>query len=223
MISASEPRRILLVRPSALGDVARTVPALVSLRRAFPEAKIDWLVHESFLDAVAHHPDLSEAIPFPRDRFGRCLRDPRIAAELFRYLRDLRRRGDDRVKLLDFGVAKSLTPTEEEQLRITQEGKFVGTPRYAAPELIQGEELTERTDIYSTGLLMWEALTGEPAVSSVVFQKCCAQHLSDDPWRLPEDIDCPTPLADVVHRALRKDPEERFDSCRALAEALEER
>jgi serine/threonine protein kinase len=125
-------------------------------------------------------------------------------------------------KLLDFGVAKSLTPTEEQQLRITQEGKFVGTPRYAAPELIRGEELTVRTDIYSTGLLMWEALTGEPAVSSVVFQKCCARHLSDEPWRLPDDIDCPSPLADVIHRSLRKDPAERFESCRELAERLGE-
>lgn len=125
-------------------------------------------------------------------------------------------------KLLDFGVAKSLTPTEEEQLRITQEGKFVGTPRYAAPELIRGEELTVRTDIYSTGLLIWEALTGEPAVSSVVFQECCARHLSDEPWRLPDEVDCPSPLADVIHRSLRKDPDERFESCRDLAEELGE-
>jgi len=129
---------------------------------------------------------------------------------------------EETAKLLDFGVAKSLAGTEEEQIRITQEGEFVGTPRYAPPELIRGEELTARMDIYSTGLLMWEALTGEPAVSSVVFQECCAQHLADEPWRLNESIDCPTVLREVVHRSLRKDPDERFESCRELSRALGE-
>ncbi|MBL8764005.1 MAG: glycosyltransferase family 9 protein [Phycisphaerae bacterium] len=65
------PRRILLIRPSALGDVCRTVPVLVSLRRAWPHAEIDWLVQDTFLEAVARHPDLTRAIPFPRARFGK--------------------------------------------------------------------------------------------------------------------------------------------------------
>ncbi len=60
------PNRILIIRPSALGDVCRTVPVLVSLKAAFPEARIDWLVQDSFLPAVSAHPALHEAIPFPR-------------------------------------------------------------------------------------------------------------------------------------------------------------
>ncbi|MBI1368924.1 MAG: hypothetical protein GC162_09760 [Planctomycetes bacterium] len=63
---AENPQRILIVRPSALGDVARTVPALVSLKRAFPAADIDWLVQDSFAQVIAHHPDLHQAIAFPR-------------------------------------------------------------------------------------------------------------------------------------------------------------
>lgn len=63
--------RILIVRPSALGDVARTVPLLASLRRAFPEARIDWMVNAGFADAVAHHPDLDQVVEFPRDRLTR--------------------------------------------------------------------------------------------------------------------------------------------------------
>jgi heptosyltransferase I len=65
------PRRILLIRPSALGDVARTVPVLVSLRRAYPAARIDWLVQASFADAVRAHPDLSGVVPFARPGPGR--------------------------------------------------------------------------------------------------------------------------------------------------------
>jgi lipopolysaccharide heptosyltransferase I len=61
-----EARRVLLIRPSALGDVCRTVPALVSLRKALPKAHIDWLVRDSFADAVCHHPDLSGVMPFQR-------------------------------------------------------------------------------------------------------------------------------------------------------------
>ncbi len=58
--------RILLIRPSALGDVCRTVPVLASLRRAYPTAIIHWLVQDSFVEAVQHHPALSGIVPFPR-------------------------------------------------------------------------------------------------------------------------------------------------------------
>lgn len=89
------PHRILLIRPSALGDVCRSVPLLVSLHRAFPHAPIDWLVQEGFEPAIAHHPDLGGAggrpIPFPRRRIAlpRLWR-PSSAAELRRFLASLR-------------------------------------------------------------------------------------------------------------------------------------
>ena len=58
----------MLIRPSALGDVCRTVPVLASLRAAFPRARIDWLVRDQFGDAVRAHPALSNVIDFPRQR-----------------------------------------------------------------------------------------------------------------------------------------------------------
>jgi len=58
--------KILIIRPSALGDVARTTPCLVSLRRAYPGAQIDWLVGSAFIDAIRCHPALTHAIPFDR-------------------------------------------------------------------------------------------------------------------------------------------------------------
>ncbi|TVQ75580.1 MAG: lipopolysaccharide heptosyltransferase family protein, partial [Phycisphaeraceae bacterium] len=60
------PRHILIIRPSALGDVCRTVPVLVSLKRHWPEARVDWLVQRGFEGAILGHPDLHEAIPFDR-------------------------------------------------------------------------------------------------------------------------------------------------------------
>ena len=125
-------------------------------------------------------------------------------------------------KLLDFGVAKAADIPEEEKVRITQKGRFVGTPRYAAPEQIQGEELSERTDIYGLGLLLWEGLVGEPAVPEVNFQECCSYHLSKEAWQLPDEVSCPKPLAEIIHRALRKEPAERFDSAEEMAGQLDD-
>jgi heptosyltransferase I len=62
----ADPSRILMIRPSALGDVCRTVPCLVSLRRRYPEATIDWLVNAPFAPAVSAHPALSGVVPFDR-------------------------------------------------------------------------------------------------------------------------------------------------------------
>lgn len=70
ILVVNSPRKILLIRPSALGDVARTVPVLVSLKRRYPEALIDWLVQDSFADAISAHPDLHEVVPFARRRYG---------------------------------------------------------------------------------------------------------------------------------------------------------
>lgn len=80
--SVAPPRpagRILIIRPSALGDVSRTVPALVTLRRAWPDARIDWLVQRGFADAIRHHPGLTRVIPFDRDWLAKL---PRRQASL---------------------------------------------------------------------------------------------------------------------------------------------
>lgn len=102
----SLPRKILIVRPTALGDVARTVPALVSLRHAFPDARIDWLVSDVFVDVIRHHPALSGVVAFPRRRFGRIFRDPSVVGEFWSWARGLRRAGYEWV--LDFqGLLRS--------------------------------------------------------------------------------------------------------------------
>ncbi len=83
------PSRILLIRPSALGDVCRTVPVLASLRGAWPGARIDWLVQDSFADAVRAHPALTEVVGFARGRMGAELRAGR-AGGLRGFVRALR-------------------------------------------------------------------------------------------------------------------------------------
>ena len=88
------PARILLIRPSALGDVCRTVPLAASLRAAWPEAQLDWLVQRGFEEAVAHHPAVSNVIGFPRREIalGRLWRTSarRTLTELLKALREAR-------------------------------------------------------------------------------------------------------------------------------------
>ncbi len=84
-----EPKRILIVRPSALGDVCRTVPVLATLRRACPQATIDWVVQSEFAAAIESHPALDEAVTFPRQRFAPWWRSPAVAGELLRWFRGL--------------------------------------------------------------------------------------------------------------------------------------
>lgn len=82
------PQRILIIRPSALGDVCRSVPVLASLRAAYPNASIDWLVQDTFREAIASHPALNTAIPFPRREFGAWWR-PGVIGAFRMWLRSL--------------------------------------------------------------------------------------------------------------------------------------
>lgn len=128
--------------------------------------------------------------------------------------------GQDTIKVLDFGIAKHLESarqnTGKEAVRITHQGAFIGTPRYASPEQLDGKELTPAADIYSLGLLMWEALVGDPAVASIEYGECVKAHLGDEPWRLPASVECPPGLATILYRALEKQVSDRYQSCRRM-------
>lgn len=94
-LSSRSFRRILLMKPSSLGDIIHALPVLHALRERYPEAKIDWMVFPPFGELIAHHPQVSELVHFDRKRFSKVGRSPRITLEFLRFLRDLRRRGYD--------------------------------------------------------------------------------------------------------------------------------
>ena len=91
------PRRILIVRPSALGDVCRTIPLLWSLRAAYPHATIDWVVEDTWSAAIAAHPALDEAVAFPKRKLRKFWRNPRVAWQAARWFFSLRQRRYDLV------------------------------------------------------------------------------------------------------------------------------
>lgn len=89
--------RILLIKPSSLGDLVHALPVLHGLRQRYPEARIDWLAGSSFAPLVEGHPEVSEVIRFDRRRYGQMIRDPRIAVEFTAFCRELHRRNYDLV------------------------------------------------------------------------------------------------------------------------------
>jgi lipopolysaccharide heptosyltransferase I len=89
--------RILLIKPSALGDVVHTLPVLVKLRARYPDARIDWLITPENADLVSHHPDLSSTILFPRKAYSHFGRDWSATVGLFRMFSAIRRNRYDLV------------------------------------------------------------------------------------------------------------------------------
>ena len=65
----TDPQRIVLIKPSALGDIMHSLPVLSALRQRFPDAHISWLVNRGFAPLLEGHPDLNEIVPFDRGAF----------------------------------------------------------------------------------------------------------------------------------------------------------
>ncbi len=137
-------------------------------------------------------------------------------------------RGQEQLKVLDFGVATIWREPKEGELLALVEGAartqsqgFIGTPRYAAPEQIMMGQLSPATDLYAAGLILWELLLGVPAARHKQVRDCLLAHLSEAPWRLPSASGrWSRALASVVHRALEKDPSRRYQSSASFAQAL---
>ena len=91
------PRRVLIIKPSAIGDVVHALPVLNLIRRGWPDAHVSWLVSPACAGLLDGHPQLDEVIRFERRRFGRAWRSPSAAAELAAFHRDLHGRGFDLV------------------------------------------------------------------------------------------------------------------------------
>jgi lipopolysaccharide heptosyltransferase I len=83
--------KILIIKPSSLGDIVLALPALSALRRNFPDAKISWLVRPEFAPLLENHPHLNEVIPFDRKLFGKAWYRPKAFAALMSLIKRLRR------------------------------------------------------------------------------------------------------------------------------------
>jgi serine/threonine-protein kinase len=131
---------------------------------------------------------------------------------------DAVRPGLDRVKVIDFGVAKLHAGTS-----VTQFGEVVGTPRYMAPEQASGRPAVPSTDIYAVGVLMFEMLTGRRLFDGKVAYEVIAQILAPerpDPREVAPERGIPAPLALLCMRAMAADPAARPATAEAFARAI---
>jgi serine/threonine-protein kinase len=122
-------------------------------------------------------------------------------------------------KLLDFGIAKLLSPDPAHPW-LTTVGHRIGTPNIMAPEQFLGGPIDARTDVYALGVLLYRLLTGRPPFEERNLAALTRQHL-EDPAPRPSRVAAVSPALDaVVLRCLAKRPEHRFDSAKAFVAAL---
>ena len=126
--------------------------------------------------------------------------------------------GREVVKVLDFGLAKLASGNGRE----TREGIAVGSADFVAPEVLRGQPVDARSDVYSLGAVLYEALTGTAPFLSDDARATLLGHLNRAVERPSEraGVEIPAVIERVVMCALRKEPVERYSSGTALVEAL---
>jgi serine/threonine-protein kinase len=126
---------------------------------------------------------------------------------------------DDRIKLIDFGIAM-----KEDARRLTFVGmnSTLGTPDYISPELVKGLRGDQRSDIYSLGAMFYEMLTGEPPYTGSNPLAVMNERLMHDPEPVRKRRPEVSPeLEEILRRALEREPRNRYQTASEMAWELE--
>jgi serine/threonine protein kinase len=129
----------------------------------------------------------------------------------------------ERVKVMDFGLAKLLDDGQLKQVTDTAVDFAVGTPGYIAPEQVRGEMMDHRGDLYSVGVMLFELITGRLPFQGATSMDVLLAHATEDPPRFAElglGRIAPKPVEDVIRWCLQKDPADRPQQARDLSEAF---
>lgn len=133
-------------------------------------------------------------------------------------------KGQDFVKIVDFGIAKILPQEGSAEQQLTQTGTIFGSPYYMSPEQCQGEKTDVRSDIYSLGCVMYEALTGKVPFSGENILATLCKHVRESAKPFKEqapELSIPQELERIVFKALEIAPENRYQTFEELAQDLE--
>ncbi len=124
------------------------------------------------------------------------------------------------VKLLDFGVAKQRDDPEATAFEPTELGVLIGTPRYMAPEQLEGKAVDARTDIFAAGAMLCEAITGQQAFEFRSGVRSITSMLGEPAGFSSTDEPTSAAFGDVIRTCLENDPDNRWQSARELKHAL---
>ncbi len=135
---------------------------------------------------------------------------------------------DGRLKVLDFGLAKEMRAADPAEATVTaagrtQAGVVMGTPAYMSPEQVTGRDVDHRTDIFSLGILLYEAVSGRRPFEGATSIELGSAILRDTPRPLGDlRADVPSGLSRLIERCLEKDPRRRVQTARDVANELRE-
>jgi eukaryotic-like serine/threonine-protein kinase len=120
------------------------------------------------------------------------------------------------IKLVDFGIAKAVGTAQ------TAHGVFKGKVAFMAPEQLLGESVDRRADLFTTGIVLWETVTGKPLMAEDSPAKTLWNLMNKKIPRASEvNPSVPAPLDDILARSLERDPALRYQSAREMRDALE--
>jgi len=127
------------------------------------------------------------------------------------------------LKVMDFGIARLAERPVGGDHPLTAAGVVVGTPQYMAPEQLFGDPVDGRADVYATGAVLFECVTGRPVFEAPSLVALLARHLNDAPPD-PRVVNAavPEPLGRAILRALARKPDERWPGAREFLHALEQ-
>lgn len=123
------------------------------------------------------------------------------------------------VKVMDFGIARAM---DDAQATMTQTSQVIGTAQYLSPEQARGERVDARSDLYSTGCVMYELLTGQPPFTGDSPVSIAYQHVREAPVP-PTDVDPEIPewIEAIVLKAMAKDTDDRYQSAGEMREDIQ--
>lgn len=132
---------------------------------------------------------------------------------------------DEFVKLVDFGIAKVIGDDQRLMQKLTATGQSFGSPLYMSPEQCMGREVDVRSDIYSLGCVMFEALTGRTPIAGENALQTVFMHINAPPLMLNQagpGLTHPPRVQELIMRCLEKDPDKRFQSASEIGIILTE-
>ncbi len=227
---AAHPDSLVRFEREARGLAALSHPNIISIFDLGEASELRYIVTE-----LLHGETLREALgrgpmPWPKTaEIGATIADGLAAAHAKGILhRDLKPENifltaDDRVKILDFGLAKEVAWSRANATTMVQQtepGRVLGTLGYTSPEQLRGEEMDFASDIFSLGCVLFELMSGRPAFLRNSSAETIAAILTEDPPPLQTLSGVPPDLSLIVQRCLEKRRGARFQSASDLAFAL---